>query len=53
VSAYETGVAMPLTNVVKEIYHLAIREGHGDEDFSAIYDYLARNRDVQPTPQPV
>ena len=53
VSAYETGVAMPLTNVVKEIYHLAIREGHGDEDFSDIYGYLARNRDVQPTPQPV
>jgi len=49
ISAYETGVAMPLTNVVKEIYRLAIREGHGDEDISAIYGYLARNRDVQPT----
>jgi 3-hydroxyisobutyrate dehydrogenase/glyoxylate/succinic semialdehyde reductase len=49
VSAYETGVAMPLTNVAKEIYRLAIREGHGDEDISAIYGYLARNRDAQPT----
>jgi 3-hydroxyisobutyrate dehydrogenase/glyoxylate/succinic semialdehyde reductase len=48
VSAYETGVAMPLANVTKEIYRLAIREGHGDEDISAIYGYLARNRDAQP-----
>jgi 3-hydroxyisobutyrate dehydrogenase-like beta-hydroxyacid dehydrogenase len=46
VSAYETGAAMPLTNVAKELYRLAIREGHGDEDFSAIYEYLARNRDA-------
>jgi 3-hydroxyisobutyrate dehydrogenase-like beta-hydroxyacid dehydrogenase len=41
VSAYETGVPMPVTNVTKEIYRFAIREGHGAEDFSAIYDYLA------------
>jgi 3-hydroxyisobutyrate dehydrogenase-like beta-hydroxyacid dehydrogenase len=41
VSAYQTGVAMPLTNAAKEIYRLAIREGHGDEDVSAIYGYLA------------
>jgi 3-hydroxyisobutyrate dehydrogenase-like beta-hydroxyacid dehydrogenase len=41
VSAHETGVSMPVTNVAKEIYRLAIREGHGEEDFSAIYDYLA------------
>jgi 3-hydroxyisobutyrate dehydrogenase/glyoxylate/succinic semialdehyde reductase len=43
VSAYETGAAMPVTNVAKEIYRLAIREGHGEEDFSAIYDYLAHS----------
>jgi 3-hydroxyisobutyrate dehydrogenase/glyoxylate/succinic semialdehyde reductase len=42
VTAYESGVAMPLTNVAKEIYRLAIREGHGDEDISAIYGYLAQ-----------
>ena len=48
VSAYESGVSMPVTNVAKEIYRLAIREGDGDKDFSAIYDYLARNNDVQP-----
>jgi 3-hydroxyisobutyrate dehydrogenase/glyoxylate/succinic semialdehyde reductase len=50
VSAYETGVAMPLTNVAKEIYRFAIREGHGEEDFSAIYNYLAHNRAVNPLP---
>jgi 3-hydroxyisobutyrate dehydrogenase-like beta-hydroxyacid dehydrogenase len=48
VSAYETGAAMPLTNAAKELYRLAIREGRGGEDFSAIYDYLARNQDVHP-----
>ena len=38
---------MPMTNVAKEIYRLAIREGNGDKDFSAIYDYLVHNHDVQ------
>ena len=41
VSAYEAGVAMPVTNVAKEIYRLAMRDGHDTEDFSAIYDYVA------------
>src|SRR2546427_3793749 len=49
VSAYETGAAMPLTNAAKELYRLAIRDGHGSEDFSAIYDYLVRNHDVKPS----
>ena len=40
VSAYETDVALPITNVTKEVYRLAMREGHATEDFSAIYDYL-------------
>jgi hypothetical protein len=48
VSAYETGVSLPLTNVAKEIYRFAIREGDGDKDFSAIYHYLARNYDFKP-----
>jgi 3-hydroxyisobutyrate dehydrogenase/glyoxylate/succinic semialdehyde reductase len=42
VSAYETGVSIPMTNVAKEIYRLAIRAGNGDKDSSAIYEYLAR-----------
>ena len=49
-SAYETGVALPLTNVAKEIYRLAIRNGDGDKDSSAIYDYLAQNHDNQSKP---
>jgi 3-hydroxyisobutyrate dehydrogenase-like beta-hydroxyacid dehydrogenase len=32
-SVYETGVAMPLTNLTKEIYRLAMRDGQGTEDF--------------------
>jgi len=47
VSAYEAGAAMPLTNVAKEIYRLAIRNGRGSEDFSAIYDYLAHPHHVK------
>jgi len=40
-TAYETGVPMPLANVTKELYQLAIRDGLGEQDFSAIYQYLA------------
>jgi 3-hydroxyisobutyrate dehydrogenase-like beta-hydroxyacid dehydrogenase len=43
VSAYESGVALPLTNSAKEIYRLAMRNGHANEDFSAVCDYLTRN----------
>jgi len=39
VSAYEAGVATPLTNVTKEIYRLAMRGGHETKDFSAIYEF--------------
>jgi len=40
-SGYETGVSMNITNVVKDTYQFAIQAGHGEEDFSAIYVYLA------------
>jgi 3-hydroxyisobutyrate dehydrogenase/glyoxylate/succinic semialdehyde reductase len=40
-SAYESGVALPLTNSAKELYRLAMRNGHAKEDFSAVYAYLA------------
>ena len=39
VSAYESGVALPLANVTKEIYRLAMRGGHETNDFSAIYEF--------------
>src|SRR5260370_34172048 len=40
VSAYEAGVAMPVVNVTKEIYRLAMRHGLADLDFSAVYRFL-------------
>jgi 3-hydroxyisobutyrate dehydrogenase-like beta-hydroxyacid dehydrogenase len=49
-SAYESGVAMPLTNAAKELYQLAMREGHAIQDFSAIYDYLTA---IHESPAPV
>jgi 3-hydroxyisobutyrate dehydrogenase-like beta-hydroxyacid dehydrogenase len=43
VSAFESGVAMPVTNAAKELYRLAMMEGHAIQDFSAVYKYLASN----------
>jgi 3-hydroxyisobutyrate dehydrogenase-like beta-hydroxyacid dehydrogenase len=50
VSAYESGVAMPLTDAAKELYRLAMRDGYDTEDFSAIYDYLTTIHKTSPTP---
>jgi 3-hydroxyisobutyrate dehydrogenase-like beta-hydroxyacid dehydrogenase len=47
VSAYEAGVAMPLTNVAKEIYRLAMRGGHETEDFSAIYEFATSDKEEE------
>ena len=49
VSAFESGVAMPVTNAAKELYRLAMMEGHAVQDFSAIYAYLASNSDSAST----
>lgn len=43
-TAYETGVAIPSANVVKEIYALAVRKGLGEQDFSAVYDIFNEKR---------
>jgi len=43
VSAYEVGVAMPLTNIAKEMYRMAMSDGRAAEDFSAIYEFVAGN----------
>ena len=45
VSAYESGVGMPVTNAAKELYRLAMMEGHAIQDFSALYVYLASGGD--------
>ena len=52
VSAYEAGVAMPLTNAAKEMYRLAMRDGHATEDFSAIYEFLTDNDHSPPATAP-
>jgi 3-hydroxyisobutyrate dehydrogenase-like beta-hydroxyacid dehydrogenase len=41
-SGYEQGVALPTANAAKEIFTLAERLGWGEMDFSAIYDFLAK-----------
>ncbi|MCB0211802.1 MAG: NAD(P)-dependent oxidoreductase [Anaerolineae bacterium] len=43
-AAYEAEVAMPISNATKELYQLAIRDGWGDQDFSAIYQFMAANK---------
>ncbi len=45
-SAYEQGVSLPSTNAGKEVFMLAIRQGFGEKDLSAIYQFL--NEKVKP-----
>jgi len=52
VSAYESGVALPLTNVTKEIYRLAMRGGHEPKDFSAIYEFAMGDDGKERTASP-
>jgi 3-hydroxyisobutyrate dehydrogenase-like beta-hydroxyacid dehydrogenase len=40
-TAYETGVPLPLANAAKELYALAVKDGLGDRDFSAIYKMIS------------
>ena len=51
VSAYESGMAMPVTNVTKEIYRLAMRGGRGTEDFSVIYEFATGDHEKEPKTQ--
>ena len=59
VSGYEAGVAMPVVNVTKEIYRLAMREGYADQDYGSIYAFVTADRHSQAaaaadvTPAPV
>jgi 3-hydroxyisobutyrate dehydrogenase/glyoxylate/succinic semialdehyde reductase len=43
-TAYEAGVAVPVGNVTKEIYALAVRKGLGEQDFSAVYTVLSEKK---------
>jgi 3-hydroxyisobutyrate dehydrogenase-like beta-hydroxyacid dehydrogenase len=50
-SAFDAGVAMPVTNAAKELFRLAMMDGYANEDFSAIYKYLASNHDIAGCPK--
>lgn len=41
-TAYEAGVALPMSNLAKEVYGLAVKNGLGEMDFSAIYKFLSK-----------
>jgi 3-hydroxyisobutyrate dehydrogenase/glyoxylate/succinic semialdehyde reductase len=41
ISGYEAGVPLPVVNVTKELYRLAMREGYADQDYGAIYAFLS------------
>jgi 3-hydroxyisobutyrate dehydrogenase-like beta-hydroxyacid dehydrogenase len=41
-AAYENNLALPITNVTKEIYAMAKQHGLGNLDFSAIYQFLSK-----------
>jgi 3-hydroxyisobutyrate dehydrogenase/glyoxylate/succinic semialdehyde reductase len=43
-TAYETGAALPCANVAKEIFTLAMREGLGEEDLTAVYKVLSKKK---------
>jgi glyoxylate/succinic semialdehyde reductase len=43
-TAYETGVPLPLANATKELYALAVKNGLGELDFSAIYKFLSTGK---------
>jgi len=40
VAAHEAGAALPLGNSVKEVFRLAMQQGLGEQDFSAIYQFF-------------
>jgi len=42
-TAYASSTAMPLANVTKEIFQLAVQQGYGDQDFSSIYEFLSHD----------
>lgn len=41
-TAYERGVPMPSSHIVKEVLALAVCAGYGEKDFSALYDFFKK-----------
>ena len=40
ITAFENKIPLPLSNIAKEVYGLAIKSGLGKKDFSAVYEFL-------------
>lgn len=47
-AAYESGVATPVSSAVKELFAMAAASGRGEDDFSAVVDFLAGLRGGEP-----
>jgi 3-hydroxyisobutyrate dehydrogenase/glyoxylate/succinic semialdehyde reductase len=43
-TAYEQGVPMPTVNLAKEIYQMAVQAGLGEEDYTAIFEFIKSRR---------
>jgi len=39
-TAYENEIPMPSANIAKEWFSMAVKEGFGDEDFSALFKLM-------------
>jgi len=46
IAGFESGAALPLGSAAKEVYRLAIRSGYGEMDYSAVYQFLVEEWDV-------
>jgi 3-hydroxyisobutyrate dehydrogenase-like beta-hydroxyacid dehydrogenase len=46
ISGYEAGVPLPVVNVTKEIYRMAMREGYADLDYGSIYAFVTSHHDL-------
>ena len=42
ITAFENNISLPLSNIAKEIYGLAVKKGLGEKDFSAVYEFLSK-----------
>ena len=43
-TAFETGAVLPAMGAAKELFGLAMRQGMGGEDFSAVYKVVREKR---------
>jgi 3-hydroxyisobutyrate dehydrogenase/glyoxylate/succinic semialdehyde reductase len=50
-TGYEEGIALPAVNTVKEVFALAVGDGRGEQDFSAIYQFMADSSGLGEAPQ--